>query len=996
MDNSDPNNPELEPGVSIHGYEVRRRLNLPEIDSIYYELEHGRTGARHIHISSRDTENTCGVMLKTVPWDSTGIAHILEHTVLCGSVNYPVRDPFFSMMKRSLSTFMNALTASDWTMYPFSTQNRKDFYNLMAVYLDSVFFPKLDRLSFKQEGHRLEFEPDPEDPDSRRLTYKGVVYNEMKGALSSPDQVMARSMLNALYPDTTYGYNSGGNPMEIPDLTHEQLIAFHRRHYHPSNAYFYTYGNLPLKDHLQFIDETILAHFHRLDPDTQVPSQPRWSSPKRAEYTYPIDESEDDGKKCQVALAWLTPDIRDSYEVLLLTILEQILLGNPGSPLRKALLDSEIGSSLSDGTGFDAENKDTMFACGLKDVAADSGDAVERLILDTLQKIIDAGIEERLIESAIHQIEFYRKEVTNTPFPYGLKLLLRFSGDWLHGGDPALVLQFDSLLERLEKDRVQKGFLEEKIREYFIDNPHRVRLTLSPDPIKAERERQQTQERLYAIEKTLSPEDVAAIEEDARLLAASQEAKEDLSCLPTLEREDISPDVARVHPAAEHSAPPATVYEESTAGILYFSAVMSLETLDEKEINLLPFFTYALTRVGTWEKSPSAVSQLIDLYTGGMSLSVSAGNRFGENPRKTCLPVATFNAKCLSRNISNMFTLIAEVLSGVAFEEKPLLKRLLLEYRAELESSVVSNGHRYAISLASRNFTLANTLSEKWHGIHQLETIKEMTGELGDETLSSIAAALHGIRDKLLFGGSMKSAIIGEKEDVGEAVKRLDELCSRLQKDGTERFGMPESLSLSQELPREGWSTSSAVSFVASVFRTVRMDHEDAPALAVIGKLLRSMFLHREIREKGGAYGGFAGYQPESGLFYFGSYRDPHIVNTLEVYKGATDFITSGDYNDENVKEAILQVCADIDRPDPPGPAAFKAFYRRLVELTDETRQKFKKRLISLDRDAVLAAALTYFGPESGPRGVAVISGEGALKQANQRLGGEALSLRSI
>ncbi len=325
---TDHNNPGLNLGDRIGDYCIKRVVELKEISSFFYELEHTPTGARHVHISNNDKENTFSVAFKTVPSDSTGVAHILEHTALCGSEKFPVRDPFFSMLKRSLSTFMNAFTASDWTMYPFSTQNRKDFYNLMDIYLDAAFFPNLNMLNFKQEGHRLELE-------GEELVYKGVVYNEMKGAMSSPDQVLGRSLLTALYPSTTYRHNSGGEPAVIPTLTHEQLVAFHKRHYHPSNSFFYTYGNLPLKDHLSFIHDKILKKFERIDPKTDVPSQPRWDSPRKASYPYPLGPNEDPAKKYQACVAWLIADIRDSFEVLVFSLLEHILLGNSGSPLRK-------------------------------------------------------------------------------------------------------------------------------------------------------------------------------------------------------------------------------------------------------------------------------------------------------------------------------------------------------------------------------------------------------------------------------------------------------------------------------------------------------------------------------------------------------------------------------------------------------------------------------------------------------------------------------------
>ncbi|MBU1162916.1 MAG: insulinase family protein, partial [Proteobacteria bacterium] len=322
MDNTlDQNNPDIKKNDNICGYLIKKKVELKEIRSILYDIEHPATGARHIHISNNDKENTFGVALKTVPTDSTGVAHILEHTVLCGSKKFSVRDPFFSMLKRSLSTFMNAFTASDWTMYPFSTQNRKDFYNLMDVYLDSVFYPSINELSFKQEGHRLEIENNIKAPESSHLVYKGVVYNEMKGAMSSPDEVMAHALLNKLYPDTTYSNNSGGDPAVIPSLSYAQLKAFHKRHYHPSNAFFYTYGDLPLIDHLSFIQDKILKNFTKINPETDVPLQPRWNKPKKATYSYPLGKNEEPSKKYQICVAWLTADIRDSFEVLVLTLL---------------------------------------------------------------------------------------------------------------------------------------------------------------------------------------------------------------------------------------------------------------------------------------------------------------------------------------------------------------------------------------------------------------------------------------------------------------------------------------------------------------------------------------------------------------------------------------------------------------------------------------------------------------------------------------------------
>lgn len=991
----DPHNPDLKPGDTISGYRINKIIELPEIKSFFYELEHAPTGAKHIHISNEDSENTFSVAFKTVPTDSTGVAHILEHTVLCGSEKYPVRDPFFSMIKRSLNTFMNALTASDWTMYPFTTQNKKDYYNLMAVYLDSAFFPKIDRLSFKQEGHRLEFEPDGDSGAPDKLTYKGVVYNEMKGAMSSPDQIMSRSILNAIYPDTTYSFNSGGDPEQIPKLTHEQLIEFHKHHYHPSNAFFYTYGNLPLRASLSFIEEKVLNHFSRIHPETDVLSQPHWNAPREMTYYYPFDENDDSSKKSQVCLAWLTADIRDAFEVLSLTILEQVLLGNSGSPLRKALIDSGLGSTLSDGSGYDADNKDTMFACGLKDVDQSSAEAIEKIIFDTLTGLVKNGIDRQLVDSAIHQIEFHRKEVTNSPYPYGIKLLLRLSGDWFHHGDPTTSLKFDTLIDRLF-EKLEKGpFLEKQIEKYFINNLHRVRLLLLPDPDMAKTEKKRVDKELRHVHKSLSESDIKRIHTDTHALTDLQNAKENLSCLPTLEIEDIAPDIQTVDETPGYENTDACCYELPTSGIFYLTSAFGLQPLTPELLPLVPFFCHALTLIGTKRHTYNEIAQLVDLYTGGMGLSINAGTDFSDTNKNTCLPIMSFAAKCLSRNLLKMFELIDELLCEYDFSDLNRLKQLLLEYRSNMESSVVSSGHRYAISLASRTFSLTSALNEDWHGIHQLKVLKEITDDLTDDRLQTIADELKQIGTRLLKSNNLKIGLIGGKIDIENAIGYTDNLKKNLGTGGNTGF-KPPAVAFSNDPVREGWSTASAVSFVASVFQTNRITHEHAPALAVISKILRSMFLHREIREKGGAYGGFAAYQLENGLFCLASYRDPHIFNTLNVYDAASDFIISGEYTDEDIKEAILQVCADIDRPDTPNSGAGKSFYRKMTGLTDDTRKTFKTRLLDLNREKVLQVARHYFGAAQTVSAVAVISNENSLKDAVGKLKDKPLELHRI
>jgi hypothetical protein len=981
---ADPRNPNIGRGDGLCGFRLMRVEALPEIASVFYELDHPPTGARHIHISRADRENAFGVLFRTVPRDSTGVAHILEHTVLCGSERFPVRDPFFSMLKRSLSTFMNAFTASDWTMYPFATQNRKDFYNLLAVYLDAAFFPRLEELSFKQEGVRVEEE-------GGALVYKGIVYNEMKGAMSSPDQVMVRSMMKALYPDTTYANNSGGDPAAIPALTHAMLVDFHRRHYHPSNARFFTYGDLPLSGHLAAIARTVLDRFQPITPETGVAPQPRWPAPRAAVCTYPLAPGEDPGRKHQVAIAWLGPDVRDTREVLSMVLLEQILIGNAASPLRKALIDSGLGSALSDGSGYDAENRDTLFAVGLKDTAGDAADAVERIVFDVLQGLAARGIDPELVESAVHQLEFHRKEVTNTPYPYGLKLLLTLCGTWIHEGDPLRVLKFDADLAEIRRRHAAGGFFEGQLRRHLLDNPHRLRMVLSPDRQLAEAEEARVRAELAALRARLPESELEKIRRDAAALARLQAAAENVDVLPTLERGDIPPDVPTVAPDGADPAGGRFTYVQPTSGIVYLAAAAGSGGLPERLLPLVPLFCHAFPRVGTALRDYVAMARRIDAFTGGLSLSAQPRTAFDGGG--ACLPFVALNTKSLARNLGPMMEIVAETVGRHDFRDLERLRNILLEYRAGMEAMVVQNGHRLAISLAARRFSTANALSESWGGIAQLKAVKRLAAELSAERLAALAADLHAIGEAVFRDGNFRLAVIGEAQAARDARLREVEIFAAL-RPAAAGF-QPAGLALEAAPVREGWSTATAVNFVAAARPAVRLEHPDAAALAVIAKMLRSLFLHREIREKGGAYGGFALYNSEDGFFSLASYRDPHVNRTLEVFRGAAAFICRGDFTDTDVKEAVLQVCSEVDKPDPPGPAARKDFFRRVVSLTDDLRRRFKERLVALERREVAEAAERWFGEGLAGWSVAVIGSAESLAAANAALA-EPLALDAI
>src|SRR6266566_5134286 len=436
----------------IGGYTIVRREPLERLEGSFIELVHERTGARHIHIECTDDNNAFAVCFPTVPKDSKGVAHILEHVVLAGSKRFPVRDPFFAMTRRSLATFMNALTGADSTTYPFSTRNSKDYMNLLQVYLDAVF-------------------------------------NEMKGALATPQAAMQRNLGRTLFPGTTYANISGGDPEHMPELTWEELRRFHADHYHPSNAYFYTYGDQPLERTLATIEESALSSFKRSLVDTSIPNVKRFEKPTTSAEPYPAPPGEDNSRKGQALVAWVTVPAIDSFRLLAMRVLSEVLLGNSAAPLRKALIDSKIGSALADGSGFQDDFKETVFGAGLKGIAVADAPKVERIILETLKKLSKDGLDASQVDAAIHRLEFEKRERSNAGFPYALKVLFNFLGTYYYGGDPYSPLNLDADLEHLEQVRREGRFFENLVAAEMLDNQHRALLVLEPDTDLEERKR---------------------------------------------------------------------------------------------------------------------------------------------------------------------------------------------------------------------------------------------------------------------------------------------------------------------------------------------------------------------------------------------------------------------------------------------------------------------------------------------------------------------------
>ncbi|MEM0953352.1 MAG: insulinase family protein, partial [Pseudomonadota bacterium] len=517
--------------VQAHpAFDLVRQEHIDSLQLDVQQFQHRETGAQHYHLAANNSENVFLVALRTVPEDSTGVAHILEHTALCGSESYPVRDPFFLMLRRSLNTFMNAFTSSDWTAYPFASQNRKDFNNLLKVYLDAVFFSRLDPLDFAQEGHRIEF-ADANDPDSE-LTFKGVVFNEMKGAMSSVSSTLWQTLCHHLFPSNTYHYNSGGEPENIPDLSYEQLLNFYKTHYHPSNAIFMTFGDMPAHQHQTMFEERALSRFERLEKRIEVPLEQRLSAPLRVQDNYAFDDPGEASEKTHIVMGWLLGESTDLKALLEAQLLANVLLDNSASPLQKALETTELGQSPSPLCGLEDSMREMVFVCGIEGSEADRADALESLVLGVITQVAEEGVPLERLESVLHQLELHQREISGDSYPFGLQLILTALGNATHYADPIAVLNLDEALAELRERIADPSYIRDLARQLLLDNHHRVTLVMAPDTELSARRRARESERLATLKSSLSASQREAIVEQARALEERQAQVDDESILP--------------------------------------------------------------------------------------------------------------------------------------------------------------------------------------------------------------------------------------------------------------------------------------------------------------------------------------------------------------------------------------------------------------------------------------------------------------------------------
>ncbi len=971
----------LKEAGETHGdFVVTKCLPLLELNCVLRELQHLPSGAQIMHIGNDDPENLFCLSFQTFPSSSNGAAHILEHTVLCGSRKFPVKDPFFSMSRRSLNTFMNALTGSDFTCYPAASQVEKDFYNLMEVYIDAVFHPELKRLSFLQEGHRLEF-LDPKDPNTP-LEYKGIVFNEMKGNLASADTRLWHALMASLVPDLPYAYNSGGDPKEIPNLTYAELIAFHETYYHPSRCLFFFYGDLPIKKHLDFIAEKALKNVPKLLPIPPLPRQKRFSAPLHKEMRYPVSESEDLSHRTIVAFGFLTAPLMDQEEVLALTVLDSILMETDASLLKAALLETKL--CIHADAYMDPEMSEVPYAIVCKGCDPENVEKLEAALKKALASIAEQNIPSHLIEAAIHQLEFNRLEITGDHAPFGLTLFMRSALAKQHGCNPENSLLVHSLFEKLLTKTKDPNYLPNLIKKYFLNNAHSLRLVMHPDRQLSSEETKQENQHLQEIRKSFSKKIVAEIIKQSQDLAIYQKHTEQqsLNCLPKVTLEDVSP-VVRDFSLKHYTQGNLNIFHHDcfTNHIVYADLIFDLPHIDDADLPLVHLLTSLIPEIGSGGRHYAQNLEYIQAHTGGIGASCALHLQTGDT--KMARPSFSLRGKALHRKMDKLFVLMRDTMLKPRFDEKKRIEELVMQLRDAQLSRLNRQAMRYAIQLALSGFSPASHINEAWYGLRYFKTIEHLS-KTSQANLNQWIEKLFSLKEQLFTFHDPHLVLSCPKETLQEIQKNgYYGLADFIPKTPFNpwKFDFPIHPVMSQAR-----TIASQVAFNTEAFKSVTYLHPFAPALTVSTVLFDNKILHRRIREQGGAYGCGATYSSSLGNFNFHSYRDPHIAASLQTFHEAIDEVSAGHFSEQDLEEAKLGIIQQFDIPISPGSRALTAYSWLRDGKTKEMRQEFRDRLLSLTSKDLRHAVESELLPKKDHGTIVSFAGRDLLNKENALL----------
>ena len=953
----------------------QRSVPIPSLNLCVEEYRHPGTGALHLHLSSDSPENVFMVALRTVPEDSTGVAHILEHTALCGSERYPVRDPFFMMLRRSLNTFMNAFTSSDWTAYPFATQNRKDFGNLLDVYLDAVFFSRLDPLDFAQEGHRVEFENDDRD---QPLTFKGVVFNEMKGAMSSTPSVLWDRLCFELFPSNTYHFNSGGDPEAIPDLTYQQLRDFYAEHYHPSNAIFLTFGDIPATDHQRVFESAVLHRFDALDRQIEVALEAPFSEPRSATHTYAMDPEEDIQNKTHLIMGWKLGESADLTAMLEAQLVASVLMENSASPLMHYLETTELGTAPSPLCGLEESMREMVFCCGIEGSDSNHAEAFEVAVLDCIKSVAEHGIATEKVEAILRQIELHQREVGGDGMPYGLNLMLRALGAATHYGDAVSALDLEPVIATLRERLASSDYIPALLRRLLLDNPHRVRLIVEPDAtLSAQRDAAEAA-RLDAIKVGLDETQTADVLDLAARLRERQAQKDDPNVLPRVALTDIPAEIPSPIPAITKTTAPHYRYTAGTNGLVYQQWVSQLPALTAAEQQHLPLVTGLMAEVGAGGLTYLQAQDRHSATVGSLSASISS--RAHREDEQSCDRYLVLSSKALADRIDAQLALMSDTLQEARFDEHPRIRDLISQIRARRDQGITGSGHALAMSAACAGMSPLARLSHEQGGLEGIRRIRALDDSLhSDSELASLASSLGAIQQKLASAGGRQLCTIADEPNIAGASLAAESAMSALSSSETSVW----SSAPIREQRQEVWVTNTQVNFCARAYPTVPSGHPDAPILSVLGAFLRNGFLHRSIREQGGAYGGGASHDANIAAFRFFSYRDPRLADTLADFDASLEWLMNTHHDALSLEEAILSVVASLDKPGSPAGEAKQHFHECLFGRTAEHRKLFRAGIVNTQIDDLRRVADTYLRADLAS--TAVVTHVSGAKELAQR-----------
>lgn len=924
--------------TELYGFKRICTRDIPELNARAEIFHHVKTGAELLSLINDDENKVFGITFRTPPQDSTGVAHILEHSVLCGSRKYPVKEPFVELLKGSLKTFLNAMTYPDKTCYPVASQNVQDFYNLIDVYLDAVFYPRITPAIFQQEGWHF----DVDRPDGP-MVFKGVVYNEMKGAYSSPDSLLAELSQQSLFPDTPYGLDSGGDPRRIPELTYDRFREFHRRYYHPSNARLFFYGDDDPDKRLE-IAQRYLGDFDRLEVDSTIPLQEPFWEPFRLTKSFDPGDDEQGSSKGMATVNWLFSGEPDPVDSLAFHVLNYILLGMPGSPLRKALIDSGLGESLAGG-GLESELRQMFFSAGLKGVKTEDLDRLEPLVLNTLSRLSQEGIDALTVEAAMNTLEFGLRENNTGQFPRGLLIMLRSLTTWLYDRDPLALVAFEEPLSELKSRIAQDASLFPRIiSTRLLDNPHRTTVILKPEPGLSARQASDEQERLKKAREAMGPQELQKAVEATKALRELQEKPdppEALAAIPTLRLKDlprrnkeIPEEVVRRH------GTDVMVHDLFTNGITYLDLGFNLHALPPGILPFVRLFGRALMEMGTRRQDYVALTQRISGKTGGIHpaffLSASHNNLRGA-------AWMFLRAKSMTPKTGDLVEILRDILLEVELDNRERFRQIVLQAKARKEQSLVPSGHQVVARRIASHFGEADWAAEQTGGLNHLFFLRELV-EMVDREWPAVLFRLEEVRRALVRRDALTLNVTIDEKGWSLVDPLLTEFLEALPDEAAPSEAEPW---IPVHPPRfEGLTIPAHVNYVGKGAVLDPLGYEFHGSALVITRFLRNSWLWDRIRVQGGAYGAFCNIDSLSNALTFVSYRDPNILETLKVFDESSIFLRSASLDSNEISKAVVGTIGEIDQHRLPDAAGHISMLRRLTGQTDKERQKIREQVL--------------------------------------------------